>query len=208
MTDSDTTVMEDWRVWDRSKLSPLNSAILECFVRDGYHAATTRSIAHATGLSVPGLYHHYPSKHAMLESLMNFGMEELRSHTIAALASVGDAPRDRLRALVECLVLFNAQRSELAFLSTSELRSLEPDARAVQVKARERQQSLFIQAIEDGVAQGVFTTPTPRDAARAITTMCIAVIQWYRPNGSKSPEEIAAIYAAFAERIVGIDTHD
>jgi hypothetical protein len=46
--------------------------------------------------------------------------------------------------------------------------------------------SMVDEAVDEAVASGRFTTPYPRDAARAVVTMCTALPQWYRPDGEQA----------------------
>lgn len=193
-----------WRTFGPPPLSPLDQSILQSFVADGYQGATTRMLAAAAGLSVAGLYHHYPSKHAMLERLMTLSMEELYNRSVVAIADAPDSVVARLRALVECLALFHAHRGELAFLSSSELRSLEPAAREAQLAARRRQAALFDAVVQEGVSAGVFRPEAPRDISRAITTMCTGIPIWFRSDGPAAPETISALYADLAERMLRV----
>jgi hypothetical protein len=55
------------------------------------------------------------------------------------------------------------------------------------------------------------TTPLPKEAARAVVTMCTALPQWWSPNGPSSPEAVARQYVGFAldvVRITRIDAED
>jgi len=49
---------------------------------------------------------------------------------------------------------------------------------------------------------GAFATAYPRDAARAIVTLCTALTQWCSPSGPRSPEQIAVHYVRFALDLV------
>jgi hypothetical protein len=45
---------------------------------------------------------------------------------------------------------------------------------------------------------GRFGTPHPRDASRAVVTMCTSIPHWYRAGGPETPEEIARRYVRFS----------
>jgi hypothetical protein len=91
-----------------------------------------------------------------------------------------------------------------AMVSTGELRSLEPDNRKAYVAKRDEQQRMLDQVIIDGVRDGVFATPYPKDASRAIASLCVGVASWYRPDGSLSVDALLERYLAIARSIVGI----
>lgn len=193
----------DWRDFSGRALPPILDAALACFVEHGYHGTSIRTIAAAAGLSVPGLYHHYPSKQALLVATVTSAMEDLWRRSVAALDEAGDDVPRRLDLLVECLVLFHAHRRELAFIAYNEIRSLAGEAREAHIAARDRQQRLMDRVVQDGVDLRLFTTPFPREVSRAVVTMCTGVSQWYRPGGALAPAELAERHGAMVRMSVG-----
>ncbi|MET0886483.1 MAG: TetR/AcrR family transcriptional regulator [Mycetocola sp.] len=202
---SDSALLSDWRVYPDDSLPPILEAALECFVDQGYHGTTIRTVAASANLSVPGLYHHYSSKQDLLVAIVDHAMAELWERSVRALQEAGDRPERRLDLLIECLVLFHAHRRKLAFIAASEIRSLVGDARIALIAARDRQQRLMDQALSDGVAQGVFTTPLAIEASRALVTMCTGVAQWYRHDGPMTPDELARDYILIARMTAGCE---
>jgi AcrR family transcriptional regulator len=178
-------------------------AALACFVEKGFHGTTVRSIAARGGLSVPGLYHHFPSKTALLERLIDDTMDDLITTTESALAAAGPGVVERFDAVVTAHVRFHCERSEESFIGNSELRSLAPTARKRTIRKRDRQQHIFDTVIAEGVAAGVFDIEPHHDASRAMVTMCTAVATWYRRSGPRSAQEIVEIYRQLARNIVG-----
>ena len=184
-------------------MPPILDAALTCFVEHGYHGTTIRTVAASANLSVPGLYHHYPSKQALLVAIVDTAMVDLWGRSLAALDEAGEDARRRLDLLVECLVLFHAHRRELAFIAYNEIRSLLGDAREAHIAARDRQQRLMDNIIDAGVEQTLFSTPFPREVSRAVVTMCTGVSQWYRPGGELTPHELAEKYRTMVRMAVG-----
>ena len=115
----------DWRAYGPPALPRILQAALEAFVEHGYHGTSIRDIAAASGLSVPGVYHHYRSKQEILAALMAATMEELLGRSRAALASAGDDPVARFEAVVESMLRFHMARRGQARSEehTSELQS-------------------------------------------------------------------------------------
>lgn len=194
---------ESWRSFDEQRLSAPLAAALHCFVEQGYHGTTIRRIAERAGLSVPGLYHHYPSKQALLEGLVMTVMRELLAHTRRAAAEAGDDPGRRFDNLVECLLRFHMHRRDQAFVASTEIRGMDPGVRETYIALRDEQQRMVDDAVRDGAREGVFTTPYPKDAGRAVTTMCVAVASWYRPDGELSPDEVVDRYLTLCRATVG-----
>lgn len=202
-TSGSAPVAWDWRTYSRDSLPPILEAALTCFVEQGYHGTPIRVVAARAGLSVPGLYHHYASKQALLVAIVSHAMTELWERSNAALDEAGDDVVRRLDLLVECLVLFHAHRRELAFIAASEIRGLVGQARTDHIAARDRQQRLMDEVVDLGVAQGAFTTSLPLEVSRAVITMCTGVAQWYRHGGPLPPHELARDYCVIARMAVG-----
>lgn len=192
-----------WRTYTRDELDPILACALKCFMEHGYHGTTIRQVAARAGLSVPGMYHYYPNKHALLVALTTHAMADLRERSEQALAEAGTSVSDQFDLLVECLVLFHARRTGLAFIAFSEIRSLEGQARLEHIAARDYQQGLLDAVIEKGAEAGVFGTRFPREAGLAVITMCTGVAQWFRQDGPMTPEELAERYREIARMAVG-----
>lgn len=185
---------QDWRAYGSDDLSTILRAALDCFAEHGYHGTSIREIASSAELSVPGVYHHYPSKQALLVGVMDHAMEDLWWRSAAAAKEAGDDSVDQLAAQVECLVLYHAYRQDLAFIAWSEIRSLTGEQRIAHVGRRDRQQRVFDGILDAGARSGKFSTPWPAETSRAIVTLCTGVAQWYHTGGPHTPEEIAAGY--------------
>src|SRR5260370_18356014 len=80
-----------WRHYEPLVLDRPLAAALSAFVDYGYHGATIREIAQRAGLSVPGVYHHYPSKQHLLVELFNPSMTDLLHRSRSARAA-GQVP--------------------------------------------------------------------------------------------------------------------
>ena len=200
---NEMATMPCWKEYGESLVPPILQTALTCFVEHGYHGSTTRQLASAAGLSVPGLYHHFESKQAMLVSLVEIAMADLYGRSIAALEEAGESVEAKFRSHIECLVLFHAHRGELAFIAASEIRALEPEARARHIASRDRQQRLLDEIVEEGVRARLFRTQSPRHASRALITMCTGVSQWYQPGGQLSPANVAEEYVLLSQRALG-----
>lgn len=178
-------------------------AAIAVMAEHGYHGTSVREIAVRAGVSPAALYHHFPSKQQVLVTIMERGIEALLQRSRAALTAAGPDPADRLRTLVEVQVLFHLEDQRGTLLGTSELRALEEPVRGPHRVKRQEQQRLFDEVVAEGVAGGVFGTPLPEEAARAIVVMCTGVAGWYSPRGRLSRTEIVRRYQRLALDMVG-----
>src|ERR1700728_44196 len=119
----------NWRDFTDPTVPPLLQKALAEFVKHGYHGTSIRMLASNVGISVAGLYHHYPSKQAIIVQIMELAMADLYERSLGALEEAGEVIEERFRLHVECLVLFHAHRADLAFVAATEIRALEPEAR-------------------------------------------------------------------------------
>lgn len=190
-----------WRTFEPLNLDPALGAAVAAFMRTGYHGATMRSIAANAGMSVAGIYHYYPSKQDLLVAIFDLGMSELHWR-IPAARDDGDTVVERFANMVEALALFHTHRSDLAFIGASEMRSFDEPTRSRIAALRSDIQRMIDDQVTSGIRAGEFTTRHPREAARAVATMCTSLPQWFRPGGPVSQQEIAVEYAQFAVDIM------
>lgn len=196
-----TAAQRDWREFAPIRLSPPLAGALEAFVELGYHGATIRDVAQRAGLSVAGVYHHWPTKQHLLVALLDLTMDDLHDRCRAARAE-SDGPVDRFVRLVECLALFHTHRLEMGFIGASEMRSIDEPDRTRIARSRREVQHMIDDEVVEGCRRGAMGTPLPREAARAVVTLCTALPQWWSPTGGDSPEAVAAQYVEFALDIV------
>lgn len=176
-------------------------AALDAFTEFGYHGSNMRDIADRAGLSGPGIYHYYPSKQDMLIAIVDYTLNDLHLRFERARDEGRDAA-ERFTLLVECNTLFHAYRSKLGFIVGSELRSLPTEAREQSTKLRARLRSMHDAEAEQATQDGAFACAHPRDASRAVLTMCSALPQWYRIGDKLSPEQVAKMYVDFARGLM------
>jgi AcrR family transcriptional regulator/DNA-binding XRE family transcriptional regulator len=193
-----------WRTFAPLDLDAVTAAAIKTFVDTGYHGSTVRAIAHRAGMSLAGVYHYYPSKQLMLVTILDLTMDEVEWRTRAATDD-GNDPLTRLRLQVEALALFHTLRADLAFIGSSEMRSLEEPERSRISLRRSSVQHLIDGQIRAAVAEGSAHCAKPLETARAIVTMCTSLSQWFDTSGPTSAADIAAEYATLALRMIGAD---
>ncbi|WP_157110835.1 TetR family transcriptional regulator, partial [Nocardia anaemiae] len=192
---------QTWRTFEPLTLDPALDAAIAALLQTGYHGATMRSIAANAGMSVAGVYHYYPSKQDLLVAIFDLGMSDLYWR-IPAARDDGATVVERFANIVEALALFHTHRSDLAFIGASEMRSVDEPTRSRIAAQRNDVQRMIDDQVAAGIRAGEFTTRYPREAARAVATMCTSLPQWFRPVGRVSQQQIAVEYAQFAVDIM------
>ncbi len=202
----DPTRPGGWREFPPLRLPPALDAAQRCFLALGYHGTTVRDIADLAGLSVPGLYHHHPSKQSLLVALMSMLMEDFHARCEASLRD-GDTPEERFDLLIDCFTLFHTYRRDWAFIGASEMRSLDDADRRRIAGIRNACQSLVDDAVTRLAASGRIRVTDPSDISRAVVTMLVGIASWYRSDGPMTPEQISVRYLAYSRTLVGLPDH-
>ena len=151
---------------------------------------TMREIAASLNIKAASLYYHFPSKQHILFDVMHATVAELL-RGLREIADSGDDPEVQLATAIRWHVLFHTQKREEAFVSHSELRSLEPENLRTILKLRREYDRLFDVILKRGRRQGVFHVEELSVIRNGILTMCTATAQWFSPQGPLSAEQVA-----------------
>jgi AcrR family transcriptional regulator len=181
----------------------LVSAVL-CFSSKGFHATTTRDITAAVGLSPGALYVHFPSKEDVLFEIVRTGHERALD-TMLSQPDDGD-PTDYVRRLVASHVAWHARHHTVARVCQYELAALAPDHQATVLELRQRFSTLLRAAVARGAETGDFAVPDVNRAVRAVLSLGIDLVRWYRLDGDDPPDELGDFYADLALRMIGAHT--
>lgn len=198
----DVVGFDDWREYEPLELDPVLTASIALFVELGYHGTSVRLIAERCGFSTAAIYHYYPSKQAILTTLLDLGMTELLARSEAARSDATD-PIERFSLLVESIVLYHVHRQHLAFIGATELRGLAAADRVRHVGLRDEEQAMVDDELRAAMDAGRIDLTDAGTIGRAVVTMCTAVVDWYRPDGPMTPAELALEYVDLAKRLAG-----
>lgn len=184
----------------------IREAAMRLIARHGYDALSMRRLAEEVGLGAAALYRYFPTKQAMLFSLLESHMAELLEEWHAArLPDEAPAPA-RLERFTRFHIRHHLPRRAGVFLSYMELRSLSPENFAAIESLRRSYEGDLARILADGVADGTLAMEEPRVTARAIIAMLTGLTTWYRETGVLTPGEIEDIYWNTVARMTGLET--
>ncbi|MET7992062.1 TetR/AcrR family transcriptional regulator [Amycolatopsis sp. NPDC005232] len=169
---------------------------VRCFAAQGFHATTTRDITAAAGLSPAALYVHFSSKEEVLFEITRAGHKS--SLDVLNRVPPDADPVAHLRALVAAFVSWHARHHVAARVSQYELGALTPAHYDVIVDLRRRSTSVFHDALTHGTTTGAFPDVDAHRVVRAILSLGVDLVRWYRLDGADSPEELGEYYADLA----------
>jgi AcrR family transcriptional regulator len=173
-----------------SRVDQIRSAGCHLLFRYGYAGMTMREIAASLRIKAASLYYHFPSKQHILFDVMHATVSELLRGLREIVNSTGE-PGIQLDSAIRWHVLFHTQKREEAFVSHSELRSLETKNLKTILKLRREYERLFDSILKRGQRQGLFRVEDPGVVRNCILTMCTATAGWFSPQGHLSAEQVA-----------------
>jgi AcrR family transcriptional regulator len=179
--------MESRRPYD---IDSVTDVAFHIFAERGFDAASMEDVARAAGITKASIYHHVPSKEALLAR----GLDR----ALAALFGVLDEPEARSGSARERLATIVRRVAEITMSMRAEVSVLfrVRGNSTTERDAMERRRT-FDARIADLVreAQGAGELRADIEAAlivRLIFGMSNSVVEWYRPGGRAPAAEIAA----------------
>jgi AcrR family transcriptional regulator len=177
-------------------------AAVGAFSERGFHGTTTRDIAARAGMSPAALYVHFRSKEEVLYRIASSALDLTRD-LMREAAEQPQRPPARLQAVVRALTMWLTCHHAIARVVLYQLDALTPEHLA---EVRDKQRDV-VRAVEQIVAEGMstgeFAIADTRGAANAAVSLCVDVARWYRPGLWRTPEQVSALNAEAALRIVG-----
>lgn len=168
-------------------------AAAQVFRQKGFHGASMQDIAAVVNLQKASLYHHVSSKQELLLALLDRALEML-TERIAPIANQEISADKKLREMIHVYLKSLSENSDLSSVLLFEHRSLDKKSHARHVPNRDKFEKLWRDVIEEGVRTKVFDCSDVGMAVRALMGFMNWTLTWYRPDGSKSIEQIADEY--------------
>lgn len=175
-------------------LNDILDAAAQVFRQKGYHGASMSDIAEAVNLQKASLYHHVSSKQEILLALLERALGMLTDH-IDSISSQPLSADERLRQMIRGYLSTLAANADLTAVLLFEHRSLDKKFHARHVPHRDKFEGLWRDVLNEGVNAGIFDCKDTAMATRALMGILNWTLTWYRPDGSKSIEQIADEYA-------------
>ncbi len=177
----------------RSMRENILVAAVQLFAQYGYHAAPLRDIARLAGIQAASIYHHYPSKQALLVKIMETYMQRLNASLEHILSEYDDPSRRLHEAIANHIRMHTTYKAEF-FIIDTEMRALEDEYRPYVFSLRDTYESLLQELLRDGIERNVFRRCDVKVTSYAMIAMCTEVATWFRPDGRLSVQQIVIMY--------------
>jgi len=186
----------------------LTSAV-SCFASKGFNATTTRDITAGVGLSSGALYVHFPSKEEVLDAIVRIGHQRvLAAITVPAAELSNPDPASVVAELVRRFVVWHARYHTVARVGQYELAGLTREHYELLTAQRQTITGVFRSAVCAGIESGDFDVEDVTRLVRAIISLGVDLVRWYRLEGTDQPDELADSYARLVQRMLGLKIHD
>ncbi|MEO6703989.1 MAG: TetR/AcrR family transcriptional regulator [Jatrophihabitantaceae bacterium] len=168
------------------------NAAVSLFAEQGFDATSVNQVVARAGVAKGALYHHFESKDDLLYEVYRELVDRQLSGLHRILAE-GMGPARTVRALIADLVCTTAAAAAEAKVFARESHRL-GDVNQARVRAARRSiHDAFIELVRTGQASGEFGSIA---SPEMVTFTAFGVINelpvWYRPDGEKRPDELAA----------------
>jgi len=161
------------------------------FHEKGYSATTIRDIAGAVGMRSGSPFYHFKTKQDMLRAVVLEGLTAI-SNAVAEAANTGTSPRDTFEAMLRAHLgqLLGAEGRDFAATLLHETRHLDPAVQRELVALKDGYEAMWQKALRNLKRAGLIADDS--QVARLFLLGALNwTVQWYRPEGSRSIEQIA-----------------
>lgn len=178
--------MEERERYD-TKLTEISRVAASIFAEKGYHRASIRDIAAATGVSLSGLYYYFSSKEEFLFDIQKRCFETLIDLLRTHLEGV-TSPTERLRTFISVHLRFFVENMQEMKVLSHEATVLTGEYREIVSSARHQYTDL-VREIVVGVLPPA--GPDPRVATFTLFGMLNWIYTWYRPGRDVPVDRLA-----------------
>lgn len=165
------------------------------FAERGFKNTTVRDIADAAGILSGSLYHHFDSKEAIVDELLDTFQTELWKEYDAIEAS-DVTPRAKLEAVVRASFdAIDHHHSEVAIFQNDAAYLVTFERFGYLAERNEKFERLWTGLLEAGVASGELRADLDIELVyRFLRDTVWVAVRWYRPGGSLTPADVADQY--------------
>jgi AcrR family transcriptional regulator len=147
------------------------------FARHGYDGTGVAEICQAARVSKGAFYHHFPSKHAVFNTLLADWLEGLDQGLRQARREAHTVPEILLGMSAMLRQVFQDAGGRLPiFLEFWAQASRDPQVWQATIAPYQRYQAFFSSLVEQGIAEGSLRPVDPHSAARLIVALATGVL--------------------------------
>lgn len=188
----------------RSKDNDIRLASVSLFFTHGFNAVGIRQIGNETALNAATLYHYYPSKLAILESIMEDTNRLVLDAARYALSGATD-PATRISKVAASLGAAQVSNPQTCYIVDNELRAIDRGGSQGEriLELRREYEDLWRTEIAEGHRAGYLQCDDEDVARLSALGLLSATSMWFRPNRVMSAKEACVRVTRLVERLLG-----
>jgi AcrR family transcriptional regulator len=172
-------------------------AALRLFAERGFDGTSVQEIVAAARVTKGALYHYFDSKDDLLYEIHHSLIGRQLADLDRVLAAARP-PREAVREIIAGLIHSTAEHIDEAKVFAREMHRLDQEHMHAVRAARRRYHVRFRELVEQAQKDGLFATDASADTVTVVALgMVNQLPHWYRPDGPKGPDELAAEVTAF-----------
>lgn len=160
------------------------------FAERGFHATSVRNIAEALNIKAGSLYAHIEAKEELLWAIVNKAADRFFGAAEPIVES-DIVPIEKLRRVIAAHVRVITDSATSASVYTTQWRHLSEPRRSEFAARRDAYERMFRGLVRTCIREGTFSDMDEKFATLLILSSINWIYQWYRRDGSMTPDEIA-----------------
>lgn len=183
------------------KIEAIHAAAAKRFAENGYHGTRMADIAADLDMQAGSLYYYFDSKEELLVAIIESRVGRAVAYLRSVVAGEGSCA-DKVRAAVGGhLRAFQDDADIYSIFNFERLADISPALAAKVDRPGREYEAQWEELIDRGISAGELRPGLDtRVTVKAIVGLCNSVLLWYRPDGKRTIDEIAA---EFADLVLG-----
>jgi AcrR family transcriptional regulator len=176
---------------DQTVRKQVLAAAVDLFAASGYDGTSVQQIVERAGVTKGALYHYFTAKEDILLEIYTTVFDEQMA-ALDHIIAMNREPEWTLREIIHSLIAVTAANVKVSAVFSREATRMDQTRwAALQDRWRGYQESVRA-VIRRGQSDGSFATvASPEMASWAIFGVTTSLHTWYRPDGPKTPQQLA-----------------
>lgn len=171
-------------------------AAVAAFIEHGYDATSMGLLSSRLGLSKAAIYHHFPAKVELLRAALDEALGGLEG-VLRQEDALGGSPEQRLAFVMSGAVHVLIEKLPYVTLLLRVRGNSEVERNAL-TRRREFDRAVTALVVEARNEGSVRSDIDPSVVTRLIFGMINSIVEWYRPEGPESADQLASDVLAVA----------
>jgi len=175
---------------ENNRKDQIITVALEMMRQLGYQGTSMREIASSLQIEAASLYNHIDSKEEILKDTC-FKMASQFNNAMSEVNDIYFNAAERLGMAVKNHILILTSNTNAGWVFIHEWRYLSDNHKKDFIRLRDKYEQEFIQILKSGEEEGLFNMVNHKFAVLTILSSLNWIVEWYRPDGDMTPNEIA-----------------